>query len=292
MHDRRESQASHAARIGGISARERGLIVAALALLGVIVVALALPGDDVPSVSRIDASQAAVLSPQPVVSAVRSRAPATAQVSSSPILPTTRPDGPWGSTAEGLEGANGTLFAFWCPPDGTLGPIWGTSVYTDTSSVCTAAVHVALIRREQGGNVRIAMADGLDEYTGHSLNGVTSQSAGHHSRSFTIQDLVPTDLGAPWNATAERFRGRIDEVFEFPCPPGVMLLPIWGIDVYTDDSAVCSAAVHAGIITRQDGGTVQIVVRPGLDSYGGTTRNGHRSDAWEAWDGSYRFSAS
>ena len=63
--------------------------------------------------------------------------------------------------------------------------------------------------------------------------------------------------------------------------------PIWGTDVYTDDSSVCTAGVHKGVITLEDGGTVTIIMRPGLDIYISSTRHDVRSDAWDHWDGSF-----
>lgn len=54
--------------------------------------------------------------------------------------------------------------------------------------------------------------------------------------------------------------------------------PVWGTDVYTSDSAICAAAVHAGIASM-NGRTVQVVAVPGRQSYAGTTRNGVASQA-------------
>ena len=59
--------------------------------------------------------------------------------------------------------------------------------------------------------------------------------------------------------------------------------------VYTDDSRVCSAAVHAGLITLARGGTVTIKILPGRPSYLGSTRNGVRSSPWASYTGSYSF---
>ena len=73
-----------------------------------------------------------------------------------------------------------------CPADGTLGSVWGTDVYTDDSSVCTAAVHLGLINELDGGLVVIQISDGLEAYEGTSANGVTSGSYAAWSGSFTF----------------------------------------------------------------------------------------------------------
>jgi hypothetical protein len=59
-----------------------------------------------------------------------------------------------------------------------------------------------------------------------------------------------------WSAHAGSLRDRIGERFTFVCPPnGTLSLRVWGTDVYTYDSSICSAAVHAGVITVAGGGT-------------------------------------
>src|SRR5262245_36205877 len=80
-----------------------------------------------------------------------------------------------------------------------------------------------------------------------------------------------------WHADATSYRGSNGGAFTFECMPGGSLNPVWGTDVYTDDSSVCTAAVHAGLITFDKGGIVVIRIRRGLDSYVGTTQNGVRT---------------
>ena len=72
------------------------------------------------------------------------------------------------------------------PADGTLGAVWGTDVYTDDSSVCTAAVHLGLINELDGGLVVIQISGGLEAYEGTTANGVTSGSYAAWSGSFTF----------------------------------------------------------------------------------------------------------
>jgi len=63
---------------------------------------------------------------------------------------------------------------------------------------------------------------------------------------------------------------------------------VWGTDVYTDDSALCRAAVHAGIIPAA-GGAVRVRVVPGRQSYPGSTRNGVQSQDYGAWENAFAF---
>lgn len=96
--------------------------------------------------------------------------------------------------------------------------------------------------------------------------------------------------GSGYGAQADIYRGRNGERFSYTVAPG--LSPsgrIWGTDVYTDDSSVCSAAVHAGLITVEKGGTVIIEIRPGAPSYKGSIRNGIESKDWGQTPGSFVF---
>jgi len=64
---------------------------------------------------------------------------------------------------------------------------------------------------------------------------------------------------------------------------------VWGTDLYTDDSAVCVAAVHAGKITLEKGGDVALEIRAGAPHYDSTTKNGVTSNTWAAWGCSFVF---
>ncbi len=106
----------------------------------------------------------------------------------------------------------------------------------------------------------------------------------------TPRPTTNEDPGAwGWIASAQDHRGADGEIFEYVCPPGGHPGPIWGTDVYTDDSSVCTAAVHAGLFPLDEGGRVRIVIRTGRDSYTGSTRNGMISEDYGHWDGSFSF---
>ena len=87
--------------------------------------------------------------------------------------------------------------------------------------------------------------------------------------SLVVGDLVTVTLG--------------------PAPAGYAdVATLWGEDIYTDDSEIGAAAVHAGVLTLA-GGTVTLEVLPGEESYPGTTSNGITSMEWDQWYRSYRF---
>jgi hypothetical protein len=100
---------------------------------------------------------------------------------------------------------------------------------------------------------------------------------------------VPEDVS--WQLNAAGFRGKDGRLVAFACPPDGELRTVWGTDVYTDDSSVCSAAVHAGLISVEDGGRVVVEIAPGEESYEGSERNGVTSTDYGPWDGSFTFPA-
>jgi hypothetical protein len=94
-----------------------------------------------------------------------------------------------------------------------------------------------------------------------------------------------TDIS--WSQDASNRRANVNQTFVYNCSPNGTFDTVWGTDVYTDDSSICTAAVHAGKITRAAGGTVTIEMKPALDAYIGTTRNGVTSLDYGSWGGSF-----
>lgn len=94
--------------------------------------------------------------------------------------------------------------------------------------------------------------------------------------------------GPPCPANATGLRGTGQQVACWCTPESTSGGAVWGTDVYTDDSAICRAAVHAGVIGG-GGGAVRFRMLPGMQSYTGTSRNGVESTSYASWHGSYRF---
>jgi hypothetical protein len=73
------------------------------------------------------------------------------------------------------------------------------------------------------------------------------------------------------------------------CPLGVGTGSVWGTDIYTEDSALCRAAVHAGAIDPAKGGIVKFKGAPGCTKYKGTERNGVATGSWRSFGASFFF---
>ena len=93
----------------------------------------------------------------------------------------------WHTTAVEFRGQNALRVRYSCPPNGTADLIWGTDVYTDDSSVCTAGVHVGRITLEQGGQITIEILPGQDTYIASARNGIISRPYGIYNGSFIVQ---------------------------------------------------------------------------------------------------------
>jgi len=118
------------------------------------------------------------------------------------------------------------------------------------------------------------------------------------SNAPTQQPTPESNDGAPnadeptpitWSAGASFLQQDIGLRYTFICPPDGNAGTVWGSDVYTADSSVCTAAVHAGKITLEKGGTVTIEFIAGRQTYGATTRNGITSLNYGQYPHSYVF---
>lgn len=195
----------------------------------------------------------------------------------------------WAAQADSLRGRNGQRFTFTCPAGGPISSrLWGANVYTDDSSICTAAVHAGYIELASGGTVTIEIRPGQSSYAGVTRNGVVSRGYGSWSGSFVFVGRISGSANRGWAIQADSLRGRNGQRFTFSCPAGGPASGrVWGTDLYTDDSSVCTAAVHAGAITIASGGSVTIEIRPAATSYRSSVRNGIASKNYGYYAGSF-----
>ena len=201
----------------------------------------------------------------------------------------------WEAKATSLGGEVGRTFTLACSPGGTAHSVWGSDVYTSDSSICTAAVHSGLITFQQGGSVTIELRPGRSIYGTSERNGVTPSVYGSYGSSFVFKTpnaenvLREADEQTPvlWNSSAVMVSGDSGKTWKFKCPANGKEATVWGTDVYTIDSSICNAAVHAGKLTMETGGSVTIELRPGESNYKGSTRNGVKTNDYGAYGRSF-----
>jgi hypothetical protein len=104
---------------------------------------------------------------------------------------------------------------------------------------------------------------------------------------------VPPSSGAgkptSWEENATSLKSADGQTITVACSPAGESHTVWGSDIYTSDSSICTAAVHSGLITFQQGGTVTIELRPGRSIYGASERNGVTSNLYGSWQQSFVF---
>lgn len=88
----------------------------------------------------------------------------------------------------------------------------------------------------------------------------------------------------PGNLTA--LRNQVSKTHTFRVT-GRLSGSVWGSGVYTDDSNLGAAAVHAGLLRDGQRGVVKVTLLPGQDHYEGLESNGVVSSSYETWEGSY-----
>jgi hypothetical protein len=65
--------------------------------------------------------------------------------------------------------------------------------------------------------------------------------------------------------------------------------PLWGTDVYTSDSNLGTACVHAGVLKVGESAAVKVTMVKPLAVFQGSTRNGITSSLWSnGWSGAFQ----
>jgi len=182
----------------------------------------------------------------------------------------------------------------------TEGNVWGKDVYTDDSTVAAAAVHAGVLRSGEAGEVRVTILPGRPHYDGASQNGVESRSYEAWPGSYRFHPRTAPRDGLSGGSsgtvrvgegprTLEELRDRVGQTFTFVVT-GATDGPVWGgaENVYTTDSDLGTAAVHAGVLRPGERGVITVKILPDRGSYEGENRNGVESQPWGAWHGSYR----
>ncbi|HKA05750.1 MAG TPA: LCCL domain-containing protein, partial [Gemmataceae bacterium] len=92
----------------------------------------------------------------------------------------------------------------------------------------------------------------------------------------------------PDPGTAANLREQVGKTLSFQLV-GSADGPIWGTDVYTADSRLATAAVHAGVLKVGQRGVVRVTVLPGMDLYQGKERHGVISNSYGSYPVSIRI---
>lgn len=175
------------------------------------------------------------------------------------------------------------------------GSAWGTGIYSDDSDIGVAAVHAGVVKVGETKTVRMTILPGQNSYVGTIQNGIESYDYGEWDGSFKFNDAtqdatqtVETSIIDAKYLYLENYRGLGETVIEVRVT-GTTDGNAWGTGIYSDDSDIGVAAVHAGVLKVGETKVVKITVLPGQKSYVGTIQNSIESYDYGEWDGSYKF---
>ena len=131
---------------------------------------------------------------------------------------------------------------------------------------------------------------GCSKVKNDNRTGSTSQTS-NPSPASNPAATAPDGAAKPtaWETTANSLSSTDIHVFTLNCPAGGAFHSVWGSDIYTTDSSICTAAVHSGLITFERGGTVTIELKKGRNIYGASERNGVTTSAYGSWPLSFVF---
>jgi hypothetical protein len=195
-------------------------------------------------------------------------------------------------TAAPFKDQVGRRVTYVCPPTEVPADVsvWGSDVYTFDSSVCQAAIHAGVLQAGRAGVVTFTMSPGAAVIRSTTRNGVTTKAYAAYQSTFRFDDSrEPARIDG---GTTLRLPATFTDAIAVVCPPmGDYPYPLWGTDVYADDSSICAAAVHANVITAATGGPVTVQPAGRQPTFQGSARNGLTSQPYGAYETSFRVAA-
>lgn len=137
-----------------------------------------------------------------------------------------------------------------------------------------------MIKDSLGGAVIMIILNGEDHYEGSFQNGIQSTSRSTHPRSIMFKEAPSIQrINCEDSARNSIFSGQFGSRFSVFCPSNCsrQTQNVFGDGIYSDDSFICQAAIHAGVLTNR-GGEIQIMIESGQSLYPSISRNGIKSE--------------
>ena len=154
--------------------------------------------------------------------------------------------------------------------------------------------------------MRVVVGAAQSNYVGSTANAISSSSYGTYSGSYTVSNEAGSNAliaypGMPQNPIADpgsltAYRGRTLASIYFNVT-GSLSGGVWGTGIYTDDSVLAAAAVHAGLLRPGQSGIVKVTIRNGLSAnaagvaYVGSVANGITSNSFGSYTASFSLSS-
>ncbi|CAM2730288.1 unnamed protein product, partial [Rotaria socialis] len=175
----------------------------------------------------------------------------------------------------------GRMFAFLLQGVNSNAAVYGTDIYGDQSNVAAAAVHSGVLSVGQTQIIIVTILAGQNWYVGSSRNNITSLPLGVWNGSFSFFQLISPSTLDPYQALVGR---------SFPVLlSGGFTSWVGGSDIYSTNSDLPSASVHAGVRAKGQSAIVIVTILAGQSSYLSTTLNGVESSSFDSWAASFCF---
>jgi len=154
-------------------------------------------------------------------------------------------------------------------------------VYTVDSKIAgTIAAEALKVRTAQFGEQQLKLAD---------LRTVAYPGAIEPSSKEVVPD--PGSLAEFQGAVGKTISFRVTGVGQGGgfARGGIASGAVWGTDLYTLDSTLAVAAVHAGALRAGQAGVVRVTIVGPQASFEGSTRNGITTSGWGQFPGAFKF---
>lgn len=110
-----------------------------------------------------------------------------------------------------------------------------------------------------------------------------------HQSLIAVAEEKEEIAAAPDPGHLKAFESQQGKTFAFAVTGTAAGGSVWGTDVYTTDSKLSMAAVHAGVLKVGETGVVRLKIIPSPVSYAGSTRNGITTGAYGTYTAAYQI---
>ncbi|WP_327008080.1 Hsp70 family protein [Dactylosporangium sp. NBC_01737] len=222
----------------------------------------------------------------PPPAAHQSPTPSFAPAPSSPAQPPTQPPAPGRASVPPTGYGAASQAAPPPPPRPAAQPAPAAGGGQRRTGVLAAVAVVVLLVVGLGiyGLTKLGGDDGGKDNTSSQTEG---PDGGGGETGETTEPPAQVDAerdDSNWSTTAKEYEGYEGKLIRYTCPKNGKPGDVWGNGPYTTDSSVCTAAVHAGYLQLDEGGTTIIQIRKGSESYEGSTQFNITTKSWDAYD--------
>jgi hypothetical protein len=160
-----------------------------------------------------------------------------------------------------------------------------------------AAVPAELLEVRKADVVYTADSKFTGRLEGEALKATTAQFGDVKMKLADVRSIRSLAAGEPEQEAANalpdpgtlvNLQGEIGKVFRFRVT-GNVNGAVWGTGVYTSDSTLATAAVHAGVVQPGQTGVVKVRIVVPPPAFTGTTSNGVTTSDYGAFQGAYEI---